>query len=694
MSENNLIEYLILQILDSVGTFNDFSQYNFGFIGKGEIMKRNLEQPFKNICSGCSYSCPLNDTAIIAENSFFCFQDTNLYLSPLKIDKLDIGMLYVYSEDKDYLTVKETAERFKKSILTLVESFIEKKQVELFCELIEETFSVNVLSKKHYKKLFRKLGSVVNCDCLVFAVIEDKLLKPYISVGIKQENLRNTHVESGLESLVLTSKKTFIGKVNENRLMLRNSIFKDLHNAGKLLFCIPLAGEESDVLGLLYVIYQDEPAQLEQYKKIVETFCQCLINNYLKNINKKKYEEQLECVEVVRRVSDVTYFSLNIDKFFNLVIDLVQTLLKPQVLAIIYSQGGRPLKIVRSENKNVLEKIKNAKGFTDFLHYLKIPLKSANSDNEGLLLFYRENNLNDVEHQFLQIICNIISVALSNADCCTRYQSMLNGTLRVLAKIIEMRDPYTFGHSERVSIYSRKLALKAGLSEEEAEKIGNAAFLHDIGKIFLPDKLLMKTEQLNNREKELIKTHPAKGAEIVAALFDIPHVHEVVRYHHERLDGSGYPDGLTADEIPLSAKIVAIADSYEAMIHRRVYREAMGAREAYQELVAKAGKKYDAKLVELFREVIFDELVFKYEENIIIKHGIKIIKSKFDELTTREKEVLALLADGYNNQEIAQALYVTEQTVKSHVSKILQKLGVEDRTKAAVYALKAGWFNF
>lgn len=147
-----------------------------------------------------------------------------------------------------------------------------------------------------------------------------------------------------------------------------------------------------------------------------------------------------------------------------------------------------------------------------------------------------------------------------------------------------------------------------------------------------------------------------------------------------------------ARKIPLSAKIVAIADSYEAMISQRIYRKAMTAHEAYQNLLAEAGDKYDSKLVKLFYQVIRGEMFIKFQKSDGGQFNPKVFNDKFTELTVREREVLTLLANGSNNKEIAEALFITEQTVKSHVSKILQKLEVEDRTKAAVYALKSGWF--
>lgn len=180
-----------------------------------------------------------------------------------------------------------------------------------------------------------------------------------------------------------------------------------------------------------------------------------------------------------------------------------------------------------------------------------------------------------------------------------------------LANAIEAKDEYTEGHNERVSNYAVQLARAAGLSEKEQEIIKMAGILHDIGKIGIPDSILNKKSGLDNIEFENILTHPKKGEKILKPLHSLREVRDVVLYHHERYDGRGYPNGLKGSEIPLFARILSIADSYDAMTTTRSYRKALSKQEATTELKKHAGRMWDAKLVEIFIEHTLNSNVMK-----------------------------------------------------------------------------------
>jgi len=181
-----------------------------------------------------------------------------------------------------------------------------------------------------------------------------------------------------------------------------------------------------------------------------------------------------------------------------------------------------------------------------------------------------------------------------------------NGLSSVYALVsaVEARDPYAYGHSRKVSTYAEALAEAIGLSPEEVSKVSTAALLHDIGKIGIPDKVLNKKGKLNGENWEAIKAHPRLGANIVG---NIPHLVSCVSsilHHHERWDGGGYPEGLKGEEIPLEARILAIADSFEAMTSARPYRPPFSHEEVIKELRQGAGIQFDPKLVEVFIGII------------------------------------------------------------------------------------------
>jgi diguanylate cyclase (GGDEF)-like protein/putative nucleotidyltransferase with HDIG domain len=181
-----------------------------------------------------------------------------------------------------------------------------------------------------------------------------------------------------------------------------------------------------------------------------------------------------------------------------------------------------------------------------------------------------------------------------------------NGLSSVYALVsaVEDRDPYAYGHSRKVSAYAEALAEAIGLSPEEVSKVSTAALLHDIGKIGIPDKVLNKKGRLNGEDWETIKAHPRLGANIVG---NVPHLVSCVSsilHHHERWDGGGYPEGLKGEEIPIESRIIAIADSFEAMTSARSYRPALSHEEVVKELRQGAGTQFDPKLVEVFVGII------------------------------------------------------------------------------------------
>lgn len=163
-------------------------------------------------------------------------------------------------------------------------------------------------------------------------------------------------------------------------------------------------------------------------------------------------------------------------------------------------------------------------------------------------------------------------------------QANLEAMIRAMVKAIEAKDPYTAGHTERVTRYALQLADAIGVSEQDRLILRMGTLLHDIGKLGVPDHILTKPSGLTDEEFEIIKMHPAIGANVIE---DIPYFKAcvpIVRWHHERLNGRGYPDGLAGDEIPLLVRIATIADMYDAMTSTRAYRKAMSPSAALSEL--------------------------------------------------------------------------------------------------------------
>ena len=198
------------------------------------------------------------------------------------------------------------------------------------------------------------------------------------------------------------------------------------------------------------------------------------------------------------------------------------------------------------------------------------------------------------------------------------------GIIVALAIAIDAKDPHTRGHSVRVAKYAAATAEEMRLEPHEIENILYAGFLHDIGKIGVSEKILYKPAVLNIEEWEAVKAHPVTGAKI---LEPIPSLHEIVplvRHHHERYDGTGYPEGLTGEEIPLGARILAVTDAFEAMTSYRPYSHAIYPAQATTILKEGMGKQWDAKVVKAFLGTLEREMPYQLARPIMIERQVPI----------------------------------------------------------------------
>ncbi|MCB1198864.1 MAG: HD domain-containing protein, partial [Deltaproteobacteria bacterium] len=181
------------------------------------------------------------------------------------------------------------------------------------------------------------------------------------------------------------------------------------------------------------------------------------------------------------------------------------------------------------------------------------------------------------------------------------------GAVELLANLIDDKDGHTHRHSYRVQSWSLKIAGKFDFAPHEIMMIEEGALLHDIGKISIPDDILKKPGRLSQLERKIIMSHPARGGALLESVDQLKELAPMARYHHERPDGTGYPQGLKGDEIPLTAAIVAIADFYEALSSKRPYKEPWPIEDIVEEILRVRGKQFSEEVVDAFMQVILDE---------------------------------------------------------------------------------------
>jgi len=211
------------------------------------------------------------------------------------------------------------------------------------------------------------------------------------------------------------------------------------------------------------------------------------------------------------------------------------------------------------------------------------------------------------EMQFLDAVAEFIGTFHENAARFFEQRAMSIGTIEALTAAIDAKDPYTRGHSERVAALAKQIAHAYGIEEAEAERIRTAGIVHDVGKIGVPERVLCKPGKLDDEEFALIKMHPEIGHRILKGVVLLEHTLPGVLHHHERFDGKGYPHGLAGEQIPLQARILGIADTFDAMSSSRSYRPAMPREKVLAEIARCAGSQFDPSVVAAFQRIDLGE---------------------------------------------------------------------------------------
>jgi HD-GYP domain-containing protein (c-di-GMP phosphodiesterase class II) len=193
-----------------------------------------------------------------------------------------------------------------------------------------------------------------------------------------------------------------------------------------------------------------------------------------------------------------------------------------------------------------------------------------------------------------------VAVGIESAQIVEQQRQQFISTVHTLARAVELRDNYTGQHTQRVTDYSLLLADEMRLPAQERYQLQIGTPLHDIGKIGIDDAILRKPGRLTEGEFETMKTHTTLGASMLTALLNLAPMIPIVKHHHERFDGKGYPEGLRGEQIPLSARIVAVADAFDAMTTDRPYRRALPTERAFLEIMQAAGTHFDPRCVEAF----------------------------------------------------------------------------------------------
>jgi putative nucleotidyltransferase with HDIG domain len=265
---------------------------------------------------------------------------------------------------------------------------------------------------------------------------------------------------------------------------------------------------------------------------------------------------------------------------------------------------NKALQVDDLEKDAYLKKINKESYFSG--NFVSIPIIFENNILGVLNVCNRKNSklLSKRDLSLLTNVGKVAAIALQNISFYEQINDNYLKTIAALASAIDARDPYTKFHSENVTRYTLAIADEMRMNSHDREILRNAALLHDIGKISIRDNILLKDTKLTAEEFEKIKSHPSKGEEMLKFLSFLKEASSIIRHHHERYDGTGYPDKIKGSEIELGARIIAAADTFDAMTTDRPYRKSLSLPEAIKELEHCKGTQLDPEIVTLFIRVL------------------------------------------------------------------------------------------
>lgn len=398
-------------------------------------------------------------------------------------------------------------------------------------------------------------------------------------------------------------------------------------------FCLPLV--QGDALyGFLLVCHlQSRPSR--EFLRLFEALNSTLLEKAQKELELSKLYQSIRpraiALSTVHTIYRLISSSLNLDELLpriarltlqilrarRCVISLVDKKTKRLVLKTVIDLSKKKIKLQISPIlKRVESRVMHSGNILLKKSYLSVPL--IDEEPIGIITVSEKTNrkpFDNFDREILTALSEQAVGAIKNAQLYKEQEDMLLGTVKSLSTLLKVKSGYPYAHSKIFMDIVMGIAKELHCSEEELRNLRFAAMLHDAGKIGIPEEILKKPAQLSGREYEIVKRHPKKGAKILSPLERLKPAVEVILHHHEKFDGTGYPDKLKGEKIPLGARIMAVADSFEAMISRRPYRKSTSILEAIEEIKRQSGRQFDPRVIKAFlkfaRTKPFEKLIFK-----------------------------------------------------------------------------------
>ncbi len=460
-------------------------------------------------------------------------------------------------------------------------------------------------------------------------VVEDDPLVRTVCVRLlKMRQYEVDQVENGLRALERLSEQTYDIVLTDLSMPLLNGLgllrqLKERYPETDAIMITAFGSIDTakQALKLGAFDYLTKPLELDDLERTVST---CLEMRELRRLRHERetLSEMVALMELSRTISSKLDVGTQVREFVSQLrnrfkpASVALSLLDPNEhkLTLLDQNGLQALEIGRTvavpklgSEEQVLrahaELVRHQQANNQRVHLLCVQERPVGvlqmAWNEG------DPPLTDKEAQLFEVFTSSMAVALENGRLYSKLKHQNVQTIAALARAIDARDTYTRGHSEQVTKYSVRMAEVMRQTELWVERLRYGALLHDVGKIGVPDAILLKPGQLTPDEFEKMKQHPVTGARIVEAVLD--DVRDIIRHHHEWYNGTGYPDGLKGEEIPLESRVIAVADAFDAMTSDRAYRKGMTVDKAVKILRAGRNEQWQGDLVDVLVDLIDHE---------------------------------------------------------------------------------------
>ncbi len=528
-------------------------------------------------------------------------------------------------------------------------------------DIINFKHSSYLLDKKFPKNTFKEL---YEAPLKSRHQLYDKLLKNgYIVIEDypKYKEAIEPWLEAGLKSVlavVIKSKRSTYGSLHLISLNKHRTFTKDEIESLKVI---------ADTIG-------SELDKQEYIRKI--------------NFESEKSERQLELLKILddklKQSVSLNLIVESLKKIKNLLnADKLNFLFPSENLYFEISEGSTVGNIKTSKSHpiynfwktNTTDIIRKSPTMGKPTHTIFIPITSLNKTIAAFYLEYKEKPSEDFINEFSTIqiaLTHYVSIlhTYKNVNAITNKLSNIEkGLIQAFISVTEAKDTYTRGHSENVAFYSKLIAQKLGLDREQQEMIYNAGLLHDIGKVSIPDMILLKPGKLTPFEYEIIKYHPLISYEIVKKIPKFKDIATCIRHHHEKMDGSGYPDGLMGEELELGARILAIADIFDALTTERPYRGALSPKKAIEIL---KNDKVDQEILAKVKEDLIKSYIRYIPKSTFIPKQIESLRKEIIDLDfmtgLKRRKCLIRTMDNYISNKKSFTLFLIDIKNTSYIN--------------------------